>query len=75
MKGPPIDCQRCGALIVTSQWREHLADHESGKVPTLPVEEALRINAIARDVAPLVSPEDFDGKALRYPRYRQRTTR
>jgi hypothetical protein len=57
--GKNVDCQRCGAVVVAERWPEHLSQHLSGQLKTLPVEEVMVINALAHGVGPLLSPEDF----------------
>ena len=44
-----VDCQRCGAVVAEDRWKNHLAEHASGQLKTLSVEECLQVNAAARE--------------------------
>lgn len=54
-----VDCQMCGALIIERLWPQHHQEHRTGERPILPVVQVLHINALARQLAPAYSPEDF----------------
>lgn len=43
-----VDCQLCGDVVASAEWRTHLDEHHAGKRETLPALKAFERNANLR---------------------------